>query len=688
MRNKVQRAFSLLLAMALTVAFSLPTFAADETNTLGVLYSAVLNNETLNVSDQDQTVQMTLKTNKAVTLDGMGLTIVYDAPIELVKIEGGDKIDIKASNYNMANGKVSWSSDDAENLNDITELLKVTFKVPAGTEAGSYRVGVKELELTKDYGTIWEPEASAAATLTVVGDVHTEGYTAGLNTLNKEIHVDETVDVNIGVSNPDAATFAAGEVKVQFDVDKLTFNRDESVVGNATVKEENGIITLEDYGENKNFGTGVYTLNFTAKADGDAAITLLSAAFVNKENAAKSDLIAAALNPNVLSISVKKKVYNVTLPEIFTGSATVEDGSDYTFAKSADSANYDYSTVSATVNGVEAEVVANEDGTYTIANVTGEVVVTGTRTAKVYNVTFAGNAAEDVVGAANKATYNEDYQFTIPAAKDWAYKLESIVIGGKSYSGYSVADSVCTIPGAAITGDIEITVTKSETIVSVTVEGTGAGAAEGYDSEAKVGEDYVLTITPEAGYTYTVTATMGGSTVEVINNGDNTYTVKKVTAALVFTVNHNAILDGVAVEDYLTLNGTKMWLVKNNTTLAEGKVSSYAGKPMFWSEQYQTYCYLVIAETLSDEEAKAEIGIMDGEKVIIDNGNNMDVNGTGILDASDAQLVYNMYNAVYNEFTSDVTMEKFLRADANGDNKVDVKDAEVIINKILSGKAN
>ena len=47
-----------------------------------------------------------------------------------------------------------------------------------------------------------------------------------------------------------------------------------------------------------------------------------------------------------------------------------------------------------------------------------------------------------------------------------------------------------------------------------------------------------------------------------------------------------------------------------------------------------------------------------------------------------------MNNAVYNEFTSDVTMEKFLRADANGDNKVDVKDAEVIINKILSGKAN
>lgn len=36
----------------------------------------------------------------------------------------------------------------------------------------------------------------------------------------------------------------------------------------------------------------------------------------------------------------------------------------------------------------------------------------------------------------------------------------------------------------------------------------------------------------------------------------------------------------------------------------------------------------------------------------------------------------------------DVTMEKFLRADVNGDNKIDVKDAEAIVNQILAGSTN
>ena len=686
MKNKVQRVASLLLAMILAFAFSMPTFAADETNNLGVTYMAMLSNTTLPVSDQDQTFQMTLKANKEITLGSLQADITKDSPIELVKIEGGEGISISASDYNMDVGKISWTTEDTENLTGITELLKVTFKVPAGTEAGSYKVGVKGLELTKDYGTIWEKSASAIATLTIIDNTASSGYTAGLNALNQEIHVDDTVDVNISVSNPDETTFAAGEVKIQYDADKLAFNQDSSVLGNATVKEAGGTITLEDYGDNKNFGTGVYTLKFTAKADGDAEITLKSAAFVDKENAAKSDLIAATLNPDTLLIAIQKKVYNVTLPEIFTGAATVVDGTDYTFSKAADGEHYDYGTVSATVDGKPVDVIDNGDSTYTINNVTGELVITCDRTPKSYTVTFAGNAAEDITGAADKATYNTNYQFTIPSATGWAYKLESITIGDKDYTGYAIENSVCTIPGTAITGNIIITVTKSATIASVTVEGTGAGAATGYNPEAEIGKDYTLTITPEEGYTYTVSATMGDKTVDVIDNKDNTYTVKNVTGNIVFTVNRTVIVDGVSVEEYLTLNGTKMWLVRNDVTLADGKVPTYAGSPMFWSEKYKAYCYLVVSDTLSVEDAKAEIGIMDGEKVTV--ADSMDVNGTGTLDASDAQLTFNMYNAVYSNFTDDVTMEKFLRADVNGDNKIDVKDAEAIVNQILAGSTN
>jgi hypothetical protein len=54
------------------------------------------------------------------------------------------------------------------------------------------------------------------------------------------------------------------------------------------------------------------------------------------------------------------------------------------------------------------------------------------------------------------------------------------------------------------------------------------------------------------------------------------------------------------------------------------------------------------------------------------------------VDANDAQLVYNMYNAMYSAFTEQVTMEKFLCADVNGDAVINVNDATAIINMLLA----
>ena len=62
----------------------------------------------------------------------------------------------------------------------------------------------------------------------------------------------------------------------------------------------------------------------------------------------------------------------------------------------------------------------------------------------------------------------------------------------------------------------------------------------------------------------------------------------------------------------------------------------------------------------------------------------MDVNKSGKVDANDAQFVFNMYNAVYNSITDTVTVEKYLRADVNGDGIVSILDAAAIINKILN----
>lgn len=678
MKKWTRKMLSLLLCLSMCTGMVLPSLAAGETNTQGVTFSATLDTPTISTGDAEQTVVMRVTTNKPVAVDGIGFTVT--APEGFVA-QSVTSEDLPYASSDFANNIFGWSSSDSENVTGVTSIAVVTYTVPANVSAGTYTFGVEKLELTSGYGEIWEKSASASAVLNVKASTAVEGYSASVNTLNSEVTVEESVTVNVGVGHDADDHFAAAEVVLNYDSALLSFNEAASTLGTASVKDGNGVLTIEDYGADKNFGTGVYVLVFDTLGDGAAEVKLTSAAFVDKEDAVKSDLIPATITSATVSVTINKKAFNVTLNSIFTGADTVTDGEDYTFAQ-ADGKNYDYGTVTATVNGETVNVIDNGDGTYTVKNVTGALVITGSRTEKVYNVTVNGNAADEITDAVDTATYGTDYTFTIPAVDGWGYSLDSITIAGVAYTGYSVENGKYTIPGADIAGDIVITVNKNQTIASVTVEGTGAGAAAGYEVSAEIGKPYTLTIVPASGYTYTVTATMGGETVEVIDNGDNTYTIANVTGNIVFTVERTVIVDGVSVSEYLTLDGTVMWLVMNEIELDKGSVPTYNGENMFWSEKYNTYCYLAIADTLSNDEAAALVGIASGDVVSVDYGK--DVNKTGKVDASDAQLVYNMYNAHYADFTADATVEKFLRADVNVDHKVNVEDAAAIIAGILA----
>lgn len=678
--KKGKKILAFFVCVCLCMNLIVPSYASNENNALGVTFHAVLDTPTIYASNEDQTVVMRVNASEGVSLEGIGATVVCDEALSIASITNDDpRIDFTGS-VDTNSGEIVWDGTaDLELLSGVTNVAVVTFTVPAYTPAGIYEVGVEGIELTTNYGDIWESTASASAMLKI--EDRESGYTTGLSSLTKEVSVEDTVLVNVAISHSSDTAFAAGEVVLNYDERFMTFNKEASSFGTATVKDREGKLTLEDYGSDKNFGTGVYVFAFDAIKDGQTTVTLVSAAFADKEDAVKSDLIASALSSAELAVTINKKVYKVTLPDIFVGESTIIDGEDYTFSL-ADGDNYDYHSIEATVNGTDAVVIDNGNGTYTVKNVTGVLVVTGNRTEKVYGVTFAGNGSEDITDGAAQATYDKDYTFTMPVAEGWAYSLESITIGGKSYTGYSVANSVYTIPGTAITGNIIITVNKEATIANVVVEGTGAGAAFGYEAKVDIGKDYTLTIKPEAGYVYTVTATMNGLAVDVIDNGDGTYTVKNVVGDIVFLVERAVIVDGVSVSEYLTLDGTKMWLIKNDTTLADGKVPTYDGENMFWSEEYDTYCYLVIANTLNTEDAAAMVEITDGTAVEVEY--NMDVNITGKIDASDAQLIYNIYNAFYSEITTDMTMEKYLRADVNIDGKINVEDAVAVIAKILA----
>ena len=81
------------------------------------------------------------------------------------------------------------------------------------------------------------------------------------------------------------------------------------------------------------------------------------------------------------------------------------------------------------------------------------------------------------------------------------------------------------------------------------------------------------------------------------------------------------------------------------------------------------------------EKFKADIAVADGK--ITDIAESIDpTDGTKVVDANDAQLVYNIYNAMYDNFET-VSMRKFLEADVNGDKTVSTLDSAAIVNNIL-----
>ena len=229
--------------------------------------------------------------------------------------------------------------------------------------------------------------------------------------------------------------------------------------------------------------------------------------------------------------------------------------------------------------------------------------------------------------------------------------------------------------------------TKEQTAGTITFEGEGAGDVVGGTSQnAPLHKDFTFTITKAADFVYAVTAVKGENTVNVKDNGDGTYTIAAADidgANIMVNVAKNPVKTA-EVYQYVKLNGKVMYLVvANDSSLTEGKVLTYDGSAMCWSEKYDGYCWLVIsdeAEPEMKEEAVTHLGSAEGTKTEIDYAG--DVNKTGQIDINDAQLVYDMYKAAYDNFDT-VSVERFLRADMNGSKNLTVEDAAAVVSEIL-----
>ena len=443
--------------------------------------------------------------------------------------------------------------------------------------------------------------------------------------------------------------------------------------------EDAGTIRVIGFGDDKNLDTPAATLTFQAKGVGDAQVKLTAAKVDIGSQAVGNDAPAATVLDDTTVIKVTG--YTVTLGEGLSGESTVAPGADYTFT-ATDADNYDY-VISATMGGETVTPKDNGNGTYTVSGVTGNLVINAAMTPKSYNVTVEGTGAGDVT-AADKATYNTDYTFTVTEDGNYTYNT-TVTVGGKTYSLGAPENGKYTIPGTDIKGDIVITVTKTvkpSSVVSVTKPDYVKG-----NNTATKGQDYTFTVEKEDGYDYSEpTVKIGGQDVtdKLVKNDDGSYTIpgSSITGNITIEVTKTAAVT-VDVTEYITLNGKVMYLVTASGTLPEGQVAKYDGVSMFFSEKYNAYAYLVIsADNLEavKAEAAAKVKVAEGTAAgTVDYSG--DVNGTKVIDVNDAQLTYDMYNTKYSSFDV-VSMLKFLNDDVSGDKTVNVSDATAIVNLI------
>lgn len=682
----MKKIVSILLTLAMVLSLVPAVFAADEpTITMSADKTSVAPGET---------VTLTLSIDQKVAIGGAAFEITYNSDAYTYEGAVSETYEDVDNFMSTDKGKETINGDGTAVTKVAFLALSKAFNLKAG-EICQFKFTAKEananamsfslkVQTLKTFGA--EPTDIAHKVvdgeLTIpVGTAAAKGYTVSLGA-DKQVASGQIVEIPVAIGNNDGKnTYSAYDMTFSFAPTILTLNMKATSIEGYRVIPGNGTVRIVRYGKAAELGDAL-TLSFVAAGQGKSDVKVTEACVDTNANAIEFDAPDAIVLNDTTTITVSG--YTVDLSDDFKrtdaeGSVIKADGT-LTFVPK--DPNYDY-TVTVTVGGVEATPTIGEDGTYTVPNVNGNVVVTSTKTPKTFKVTLG----DDTTGETT-ATYTKGYTFKLTPVDGYVYNVD-VTIGGKAYTGFAATPNddgttTYTIPGADVTGDIVINSNKQvkplETY-NVTFAGTGAGDAKG-ESTVQEKTDYTFTVDKKANFEYTITATMGGKAVTVTEGANNTYTIAKVTGNLVITIEKESTLTmEVAVSEYVQLDDKTVFLVTVTGTPEEGKAFAYGEDVMYKTTAYgeNVYSWLVIVnkgETFDKATAAAKItqASATAEEVT----QSYDVNETNLVDINDAQLTYDIYSGKYTDFEK-VSVRKFLRADVNLDKAVNSTDAVAVV---------
>lgn len=522
------------------------------------------------------------------------------------------------------------------------------------------------------------------------------------------------IPVTVASSEKGITGFNAYDMTFTYDPAALTLNTTSNAAANLTVEDNNGTVRVRRYGAPLALGEAL-ALDFTAKATATSTVKLTNAKFDLDANSINFDAPDAAISDADTVVNANN--FTVTLPDAFTSDETrlVPKGGSFTF-KPVDS-HYTYTFTVKMGDTVTEGLTFGANDTYTIENISGNVEVTCTgKTPKQYDVKYKidEDVEQDVTKGPETVTYLNDYSFTVTPRAGYSYRVIYSVDNGDPFVHTVIAVPTAnddgtltyTIPGKEIVGGVKIWISaNTESGIPVVFTGNGVeDAASGNASSMGKNMPYYFTLNQRESCDYTVTAYYqplatptaskrpatvrslgnGKYVVEAVNYNDYLYVYARSWNLVVKVekVSHSA--EEVTVSKYLELNDKTMMLVTVKGTPEGGSAFTYDGNTMYKVEGYGTdrYAWLVIVnkgQTLTQEEAAAKVAISAADNMVTITPS-FDVNRTGKVDVNDAQLVYDMYNGTYSDFTK-VSVEKFLRADVNATKVVDHTDAVAIVNQ-------
>lgn len=695
----MKKIVSILLTLAMVLSLVPAVFAADEpTITMSADKTSVAPGET---------VTLTLSLDKDTAIDGTGMKINFDTSAYTLSKRTGvsESVEFAFTKVDVANSKgfvgltyllTSWDAD-AENhkIWKAGDLATFVFTAKEGADTTNSKFTL-QIDTLKTYDPKQGDNLIDVAHNVVGGELtipvetpEAKGYTVSMGS-DVTVASGQIVEIPVYIgSNNGETTYNAYDIRVTYDNTVLKPNMESVSEEGYRAFVSSGAINITRYGEPANLGEAL-RLSFTAVGQGSTEVkidltnlkTNLYAYVDNSTHAFNQDAAVAIVLNDKTTVTVSG--YTVDLPDDFKRTdaegSVIEAGGNLTFVPK--DPNYDY-TVTVTVGGEEVTPTIGEDGTYTVPNVNGNVVVKSEKTPKTFKVTLG----DDTTGETT-ATYTKGYTFKLTPAAGYVHNV-AVTIGGEAYTGFTAnvnddGTTTYTIPGADVTGDIVINSNKTEKqpeTFTVKFEGTGAGDAKG-KSTVQEKTDYTFTVDKKANFEYTITATMGGNDVTVTEGANNTYTISNVTGDLVITIEKKSTLTmEVAVSEYVQMDNKTVFLVTVTGTPEEGKAFAYGDNVMYKTTAYgeNVYSWLVIvdkSETFT--VATAEANINQASATAEEVKQSYDVNETGVVDINDAQLTYDIYSGKYTDFEK-VSVRKFLRADVNLDKAVNSTDAVAVV---------